>query len=128
MGIFNGCDRILKEDVCLENLYLKTMDNQLSNYSVTSIKSRHYCLCTQYICIFFKTPAIFFPAYKDLIFYILNVCIPVDIHNITKPAFSINIFYRVPNFVFYLKCYNLPFFGWRYGNVDNYSLLLFFGM
>ena len=28
--------------------------------------------------------------------------------------------YGVPNLVFYFKCYNLPFFGWRYGNVDNY--------
>ena len=43
MGTFNGCDRILKEDVRLEKLYLKTMDNQLSNYSVTSITSRQYC-------------------------------------------------------------------------------------
>ena len=30
--------------------------------------------------------------YKDLIFYILNVCIPVNIHNKTKPAYSIGIF------------------------------------
>ena len=28
--------------------------------------------------------------------------------------------YGVPNLVFYFKCYNLPFFGWRYGNLDNY--------
>ena len=40
MATFNGCDRILKEDVCLEKLFFKTVDNQLSNYLVTSI-----CLC-----------------------------------------------------------------------------------
>ena len=28
--------------------------------------------------------------------------------------------------VFRFKCYNLPFFGWRDGNVDKYSLFLFF--
>ena len=38
MATFNGCDRILKADVCLVKLYFKTMDNQLSNYPVTSIK------------------------------------------------------------------------------------------
>ena len=37
MATVNGCDRILKADVCLVKLYLKTMDNQLSNYSVISI-------------------------------------------------------------------------------------------
>ena len=37
-----------------------------------------------------------------------------------------NLFYGVRNLVLYLKCYNLPFFGWRYGNVDNYSLFGFF--
>ena len=31
-------------------------------------------------------------------------------------------FYRGPNMVFHLKCYNLPFFGWWDGNVDKYSL------
>ena len=28
--------------------------------------------------------------------------------------------------VFRFKCYNLPFFGWWDGNVDKYSLFLFF--
>ena len=28
--------------------------------------------------------------------------------------------------VFRFKCYNLPFFGWRDGNVDKYSVLIFF--
>ena len=32
MATFNGCDRILKADVCLVKLYLKTMDNQLSGH------------------------------------------------------------------------------------------------
>ena len=31
-------------------------------------------------------------------------------------------FYGVRNLVFYFKCYNLLFFGWWYGNVDNYEL------
>ena len=58
MATFNGCNRILKADVCLVKLYLKTMDNQLSNYSVTSIKSRHI-VCALNIFLFFLTPAIF---------------------------------------------------------------------
>ena len=57
MATFNGCDRILKADVCLVKLYLKTMD-QLSNYSVTSIKSRHI-VCALNIFFIFLTPAIF---------------------------------------------------------------------
>ena len=28
--------------------------------------------------------------------------------------------------VFRFKCYNLPFFGWWDGNVDKYSVLIFF--
>ena len=36
-----------------------------------------------------------------------------------------NLFYGVRNLVLYFKCYNLPFFGWQYGNVDNYSLFGF---
>ena len=54
MATFNGCDRILKADVCLVKLYLKTMDNQLSNYSVTSIKSRHI-VCALIIVVFNET-------------------------------------------------------------------------
>ena len=60
MATVNGCDRILKADVCLVKLYLRTMDNQLSNYSVTSIKIRHYCLCTQYNFHILKHLQIFF--------------------------------------------------------------------
>ena len=54
MATFNGCDRLLKADVCLVKLYLKTMDNQLSNYSVTSIKIRHIvCALNNIIFLFF---------------------------------------------------------------------------
>ena len=74
MATFNGCDRILKADVCLVKLYLKTMYNQLSNYSVTSIKICHI-VCALNIFFFFKTPANFF-QHIDLIFYIHNVCLP----------------------------------------------------
>ena len=61
MATFNGCDRILKADVCLVKLYLKTMDNQLSNYSVTvtSIKSRHI-VCALNIFLFFLNTRNFF--------------------------------------------------------------------
>ena len=52
MVTVNGCDRILKADVCLVKLYLKTMDNQLSNYSVTSIKSHHIVCSLNIIFIF----------------------------------------------------------------------------
>ena len=52
MVTVNGCDRILKADVCLVKLYLKPMDNQLSNYSVTSIKSRHIVCALNIIFIF----------------------------------------------------------------------------
>ena len=37
MGTFNECDRILKEDVCLEKLYLKTMDNQNINVFLSDL-------------------------------------------------------------------------------------------
>ena len=38
------------------------------------------------------------------------------LYNKTKPAYSIRIFFDgVPTLAFYFKCYNLPFFGWRYG-------------
>ena len=52
MATFNGCDRILKADVCLVKLYFKTMDNQLSNYLLTSNKSRHI-VCALNIFLFF---------------------------------------------------------------------------
>ena len=68
------------------------MDNQLSNYSVTSIKICHVvCALNIY---FFKTCTFFSFVYKDLIFYILNVCLPVYIYiyNKTKQAYSIRIF------------------------------------
>ena len=52
MATVNVCDRILKADVCLVKLYLRTMDNQLSNYSVTSIKSRHIVCALNIIFIF----------------------------------------------------------------------------
>ena len=42
----------LKADVCLVKLYLRTMDNQLSNYSATSIKSRHIVCALNKIFIF----------------------------------------------------------------------------
>ena len=62
MATFNGCDRILKADVCLVKLYLKTMDNQLSNYPVTSIKICDIVCALNIFFIFFKTPANIFPA------------------------------------------------------------------
>ena len=52
MATFNGCDRILKADVCLVKLYLKTMDNQLSNYSVISNQICHI-VCALNIFFFF---------------------------------------------------------------------------
>ena len=48
----------------------------------------------------------------------------IGLHNKTKPAYSIRKNKGVPNLVFCFKCYNLPFFGWRYGNVNNYSVVL----
>ena len=62
MATFNGCDRILKAAVCLVKLYLKTMDNQLSNYSVTSIKMCHILFVHSIYFNFVKTLANIFPA------------------------------------------------------------------
>ena len=104
-------------------LYLKTMDNQLSNnYSVTSIKICHIVCALNIFLFFLNTCKYFSSIYKDLIFYILMCAYHFIYSNKIKPPYSIRIFYGVPNLAFYIKCYNLPFFGWRYGNVDNYSL------
>ena len=53
---------------------------------------------------------------------------PIALQNVTHFEGHTRAMYQyqnfldgVPNLVFYFKCYNLPFFGWRYGNVDNYS-------
>ena len=42
---------------------------------------------------------------------------PTSLYNTTKlNQLTVSDFvYGVPNLVFYFKCYNLPFFGWRYG-------------
>ena len=53
------------------------------------------------------------------------MCAPrIYTKNYFKPAYSIRMFFIlwVPNLVFCFKCNNLAFFGWRHGNVDNYSL------
>ena len=52
MATVNGFDLILKADVCVVTFYLKTKDNQLSNYSVTSFKSRHIVCALNIIFIF----------------------------------------------------------------------------
>ena len=42
--------------------------------------------------------------------------------NKTKPPYSIRIFLLGGKLGIFIRCYNLPSFGWGYGNVDNYSL------
>ena len=44
----------------------------------------------------------------------INRCVPTSL--------KYQIFVWGAKLGIFLKCYNLPFFGWRYGNVDNYSL------
>ena len=58
------------------------------------------------------------------------MCAYQFIYNTTKLnqlTVSDFIYHGVPNLVFYFKCYNLPFFGWRYyGNVENVLTVLIF--
>ena len=76
MATFNGCDRILKADVCLVKLYLKLW---ITNYpTIRSHPLKFAILFVHSIYFYFyKTHANIFPSiYKDLIFYIFNVCLP----------------------------------------------------